>query len=744
MEETAERPGSNGDAGTTANGNANGNGNHTTQDKVKRNAARQDQGHDGDEHDGTEEDAEEEAETTAMDLKDLFASCDLDNNGVIDLNDLRQVTTTLGISITPEGLQELFDVLDTNRDGVVTQDEFSLGMQAWLSSAKRNRTTSVASDLSPEDAHTPLAAPAGGSERIDNLTAPMTRERSETDHDAKQRLALQTQRMKEYFEAQLDRADSHQHRLESELQQVVGVNERLNNQLSRLQPVQDETNRLTREIELLESEKAVWEERERNLSHQLRKLEEENLVMRKRIRQIEEDFESNRAVLTKTDGRLTEYLSLQKTLARHETEMKDLATGLASQQQHTDAIRQELERQVAATMETRTQQENISVVSQQQQLVQQQQMQAVSQQVAEVRAILATASPSASTQLMEATSTPRKPSSPTGLAGRGRADSDNGPQSSLQGELEHAYQSSLLAGAEAAAAASGGTLVEVNGSPLLLANVATANQAVDARTGLVSASKRQPVPQQGAFYNNSVGSAVASPTATPTKAGKGKKQLSSDNLGDVHAADDAALLSTPIRANPAMVGRQQSAPLHAAPYSPSRTYSASANLVGSPQAVKSYGSMSARADMDAAERLNQNHATEEARAEVHSPNIKLQPYMNAAGINAAGIDRSDSYSITSRTTTASEMRRMRWVPDFEVKECQSCTRSFFLFRRRHHCRSSCSKSQMCLPQIGYIVPVRVCDTCYRDGNPLDVASELLINQPAVVPVVTSSDLARHY
>jgi hypothetical protein len=60
----------------------------------------------------------------------------------------------------------------------------------------------------------------------------------------------------------------------------------------------------------------------------------------------------------------------------------------------------------------------------------------------------------------------------------------------------------------------------------------------------------------------------------------------------------------------------------------------------------------------------------------------------------------------------------RWQPDHEAKFCGLCAQPFSILRRRHHCRQCgqcrcdrCSQHAKALPSIGYVKPVRVCDSC---------------------------------
>lgn len=78
-----------------------------------------------------------------------------------------------------------------------------------------------------------------------------------------------------------------------------------------------------------------------------------------------------------------------------------------------------------------------------------------------------------------------------------------------------------------------------------------------------------------------------------------------------------------------------------------------------------------------------------------------------------------------------------WVSDEMTNECQYCQQKFSAFRRKHHCRScghifcnDCSKHKVPIPHLGYSIPQRVCDECYRklhDGHKtMDVGDGFLL------------------
>ncbi|KAK4875349.1 hypothetical protein RN001_011771 [Aquatica leii] len=60
-----------------------------------------------------------------------------------------------------------------------------------------------------------------------------------------------------------------------------------------------------------------------------------------------------------------------------------------------------------------------------------------------------------------------------------------------------------------------------------------------------------------------------------------------------------------------------------------------------------------------------------------------------------------------------------WIPDIEAPKCMSCTATFTVVKRRHHCRNCgkifcgrCSSNSVPLPKFGHVKPVRVCNKCF--------------------------------
>ncbi|KAF4522176.1 hypothetical protein B566_EDAN007322 [Ephemera danica] len=70
-----------------------------------------------------------------------------------------------------------------------------------------------------------------------------------------------------------------------------------------------------------------------------------------------------------------------------------------------------------------------------------------------------------------------------------------------------------------------------------------------------------------------------------------------------------------------------------------------------------------------------------------------------------------------------------WMPDHAVGRCMGCDTSFWIGRRKHHCRScgrifcaDCSWNTAPLPAEQLYEPVRVCSSCYRQITTVNVAS----------------------
>jgi len=57
-------------------------------------------------------------------LIEAFRVFDVDKNGEISVDELRVVLTTLGEKLTPQECQEIIEIADEDRDGVISAREF--------------------------------------------------------------------------------------------------------------------------------------------------------------------------------------------------------------------------------------------------------------------------------------------------------------------------------------------------------------------------------------------------------------------------------------------------------------------------------------------------------------------------------------------------------------------------------------------------------------------------------------------
>lgn len=62
-------------------------------------------------------------------LKTLFQSIDVDKNGVIDINELRELFRKIGIELNDEEFRITFSSFDINNDGKIDFSEFVNGLQ---------------------------------------------------------------------------------------------------------------------------------------------------------------------------------------------------------------------------------------------------------------------------------------------------------------------------------------------------------------------------------------------------------------------------------------------------------------------------------------------------------------------------------------------------------------------------------------------------------------------------------------
>ena len=63
---------------------------------------------------------------TVSDIKDIFEAFDQDNNGYIDLMEMKLLAKKLGFEFTEEQAKKTFDKIDLDGDGRVTEEEFTI------------------------------------------------------------------------------------------------------------------------------------------------------------------------------------------------------------------------------------------------------------------------------------------------------------------------------------------------------------------------------------------------------------------------------------------------------------------------------------------------------------------------------------------------------------------------------------------------------------------------------------------
>lgn len=61
---------------------------------------------------------------------ELFKLCDVEDKGFINKKDIQRMRDPLGL--TPELAEEIFDSLDTDKNGYLTLDEFTAGFSKYL------------------------------------------------------------------------------------------------------------------------------------------------------------------------------------------------------------------------------------------------------------------------------------------------------------------------------------------------------------------------------------------------------------------------------------------------------------------------------------------------------------------------------------------------------------------------------------------------------------------------------------
>jgi solute carrier family 25 phosphate transporter 23/24/25/41 len=66
-------------------------------------------------------------ESADKELWRIFTSVDLDKNGKIDKGELRDALSRAGLAVESKRLEEFFDSMDRNNDGVISFEEWRYG-----------------------------------------------------------------------------------------------------------------------------------------------------------------------------------------------------------------------------------------------------------------------------------------------------------------------------------------------------------------------------------------------------------------------------------------------------------------------------------------------------------------------------------------------------------------------------------------------------------------------------------------
>ncbi|ODN00265.1 Myotubularin-related protein 3 [Orchesella cincta] len=92
----------------------------------------------------------------------------------------------------------------------------------------------------------------------------------------------------------------------------------------------------------------------------------------------------------------------------------------------------------------------------------------------------------------------------------------------------------------------------------------------------------------------------------------------------------------------------------------------------------------------------------------------------ASGEHQSVGHESQSSEISWEAVDEKDTRPPLWLPDYAVTNCMGCEASFWLGRRKHHCRScgkifcaDCSDQTITIPSEQFFTPVRVCTVCFQ-------------------------------
>lgn len=67
---------------------------------------------------------------------DLFSLCDLDEKGFINKQDIQRMKEPFGFS--PDLLEQVFELLDTDKNGFLTLQEFTIGFSGFMNEINEN------------------------------------------------------------------------------------------------------------------------------------------------------------------------------------------------------------------------------------------------------------------------------------------------------------------------------------------------------------------------------------------------------------------------------------------------------------------------------------------------------------------------------------------------------------------------------------------------------------------------------